>query len=251
MTLATFTKSYSGREAVCQAVAHHAWLNQQAQPLRLPPILAVHTTSIDFGFVDGRHAQVNDAPAVAAALGHAHTAAWASDLHRAHLNRPHPLASSRSLTAFVAPRLAALRQRERDGYASSQEVAAVLPLLNLDPATRVAFYKDTNPRNVLMTAGSEPVMVDVDDLTLAPFGYDLAKLLVTLAMTHGPLPIGTFTGALTAYNQPLLAGAVTPVALSQLLDYAEIHDLLTRPYQGRGGYRYLWSDVRPVAENLL
>jgi hypothetical protein len=37
----------------------------------------------------------------------------------------------------------------------------------------VAFYKDTNPRNILITAAGQ--LITVDDLTLAPFGYDLAK----------------------------------------------------------------------------
>ncbi len=49
-----------------------------------------------------------------------------------------------------------------------------------------AFYKDANPRNFLITPAG-PVTVDFDDLTLAPFGYDLAKLVVTLAMTYGAL----------------------------------------------------------------
>ena len=39
-------------------------------------------------------------------------------------------------------------------------------------------------RNVLVTP-SGPALVDFDDLTLAPFGYDLAKLVVSTAMTFG------------------------------------------------------------------
>ena len=39
-----------------------------------------------------------------------------------------------------------------------------------------AFYKDANPRNFLITPAGHPVTIDFDDLTLAPFGYDLAKL---------------------------------------------------------------------------
>ena len=46
-----------------------------------------------------------------------------------------------------------------------------------------------------MTA-TGPAIVDFDDLTLAPFGYDLAKLVVSTAMTHGPLPAEAITAAL-------------------------------------------------------
>ncbi|GAA2411160.1 hypothetical protein GCM10010404_81350 [Nonomuraea africana] len=251
MTPGVFTKRYPSSQAASQAAAHHAWLAEHAQPFRLPPILAVHASRIDFGFVDGRHAQVGDTLTVAAALGRAHAAAWASDLHHARLNTPRPLASGLDLADFVTPRLAALNRRQQTGHATAQQVVALLPLLSPHPAAPVAFYKDTNPRNVLIGARGEPVVIDLDDLTLAPFGYDLAKLLLTLAMSHGRLPTGTFTAALASYNQPLTAADLTPVTLAQLLDYAELHHLLTLPYLGRGGYRYPWPAVRPASEDLL
>ncbi|MET7327980.1 phosphotransferase [Nonomuraea sp. NPDC005650] len=117
-------------------------------------------------------------------------------------------------------------------------------LLAASPATPVAFYKDTNLRNVLITADG-PVMVDLDDLTLAPFGYDLAKLLVTLAMTYGPLPPATFTTSLACYNQPLIDAGLPPVPIGRFLGHAELHHLLTLPYLGKSGYRHPWPTVRP------
>jgi hypothetical protein len=52
--------------------------------------------------------------------------------------------------------------------------------------------------NILITSIGRPVTVDIDDLTLAPFGYDLVKLVVTLAMTHGRLPGNALGRALGA-----------------------------------------------------
>lgn len=244
-----FTKSYASHEEVNQAIAHHAWLNEYARPLRLPPIVSVDVDRIDFAFVEGRHAVFADASSVAAALGHAHAAAWHSDLYRAVLTTAHPLDCDRHLADFVAPRIAALRRRRDAGLVSEQQVAAIQTLLAASPTTPVAFYKDTNPRNVLITADGS-VMVDFDDLTLAPFGYDLAKLLVTLAMTHGPLPLETFTTAMTCYNQPLIDAGLPPVSVDQLLGHADLHHLLTLPYLGKGGYRYPWPSVRPRLEDL-
>lgn len=243
-----FSKVYATREDLDQALAHHAWLSEHAGPLRLAPIAGVDVDRIDFAFVEGRHAGVADTSAVAAVLGRAHAAAWRSDLHRALLTTAHPLDGGRHMADFLSPRIAALHRRREAGLAGDQQVTAALQTLTTSP-TPVAFYKDTNPRNVLITADG-PVMVDVDDLTLAPFGYDLAKLLVTLAMTHGPLPAETFTTALTHYNQPLINTGLPPVPVGQLLDHADLHHLLTLPYLGQGGYRHPWPSVRPIPEEL-
>ncbi|MFC5821149.1 aminoglycoside phosphotransferase family protein [Nonomuraea harbinensis] len=245
----TFSKPYATREALEQTIAHHAWLSEHGGPLRLPGIVAVRANGIDFTSVEGRHARSTDAPAVATVLGRAHAAAWKSDLHRALLTTAHPLAGGRELPDFISPRIAALRRHGDAGFFNAHQVAAAQSLLAANPAIPVAFYKDTNPRNVLITADG-PVMVDFDDLTLAPFGYDLAKLLVTLAMTYGPLPPGTFTTALARYNKPLLDADLPAIPIGQLLDHAELHHLLTLPYLGKGGYRHPWPTVRPRPEDL-
>ncbi|WP_433235581.1 phosphotransferase [Streptosporangium sp. CA-135522] len=250
MSPVTFTKPYATREGLEQAVTHHAWLTEHAHPLRLPPIMGVRAGHIDFALIKGRHAELVDVPTVAAALGQAHAAAWASDLHRARLTAAHPLPGGRELADFVSPRVAALRRRHEAGLATRDELAALQPLLEPAPAAPVAFYKDTNPRNVLITASGEPVMVDFDDLTLAPFGYDLAKLLVTLAMTHGLIPPEALTTALAGYNQPLADAGLMPVSLTQFLGHADLHHLLTLPYLGRGGYRHPWPTVRPTLDTL-
>ncbi|MGI5274167.1 aminoglycoside phosphotransferase family protein [Nonomuraea sp. CA-218870] len=244
-----FSKTYATRADLDQTLANHAWLDEHAGPLRLASIVRVDVDRIDFAFVEGRHAVFADTLDVAAVLGRAHAAAWHSDLHRALLTTTHPLDGAHHMADFVSPRIAALRRRTEAGLIGEQQVtAAVQALLAASPAP-VAFYKDTNPRNVLITADG-PVMVDFDDLTLAPFGYDLAKLLVTLAMTHGPLPIEAFTTALACYNQPLIDAGLLPVSVDQLLGHADLHHLLTLPYFGQGGYRHPWPSVRPCLEEL-
>ena len=245
----TFSKPYATRKALEQTIAHHTWLNEHAEPLRLPPIVTVHPDRIDFASIEGRHAISADAPVVATALGRAHASAWKSDLHRALLTAAHPLIGGHELPDFVSPRIAALRRHRHAGLVSARQVTAVQSLLATNPAMPVAFYKDTNPRNVLITTAG-PVMVDFDDLTLAPFGYDLAKLLVTLAMTYGRLPFETFTKPLACYNRPLIEAGLPTVSIDQFLDHAELHHLLTLPYLGRGGYRHTWPTVRPHLEDL-
>jgi Ser/Thr protein kinase RdoA (MazF antagonist) len=245
----TFSKPYATREALEQTIAHHAWLNEHAGSLRLPAIRTVRADGIDFASIEGRHARFTDAPAVATVLGRAHAAAWKGDLHRALLTTAHPLAHGHELPDFVSPRIAALRRHRAAGLVNAHQMTAAQSLLAASPATPVAFYKDTNLRNVLITADG-PVMVDLDDLTLAPFGYDLAKLLVTLAMTYGPLPPATFTTSLACYNQPLLGAGLPPVTIGRFLGHAELHHLLTLPYLGKSGYRHPWPTVRPRPEDL-
>ncbi|GAA1613717.1 hypothetical protein GCM10009733_007300 [Nonomuraea maheshkhaliensis] len=245
----TFTKLYASREELEQTLAHYTWLSRNAGQVRLPDIEAVHADRIDFASVEGRHAAIADAPAVAYELGRAHAATWTNDLHRADLTAAHLLTGGCELAGFVSPRVAALRRLRDAGRITAGQVAAVQPLLDVSPDTPVAFYKDTNPRNVLIT-GDGPVMIDFDSMSLAPFGYDLAKLLVTLAMTHGSLPLDTFLSTLAFYNSALIDAGLRPVPTTEVLGYAELHHLLTLSYLGRGGYQHLWPDVRPLPQEL-
>jgi len=109
-----------------------------------------------------------------------------------------------------------------------------------------AFYKDANPRNFLITPDGTPVTIDFDHLTLAPLGYDLAKLIVTTAMTHGPLPATGIAQALDAYNTAVRQHTATvPVTWDELMNWAEIHHILTTRYASDGRYPHLWNEVRP------
>ncbi|MET8048523.1 phosphotransferase [Streptosporangium sp. NPDC005286] len=251
MNTPVFTKVYSTEEERAQAVRHHAWLAEHALPFRQPGIEAVGMTSIDFTYIHGRHPGVRDLPMLAALLGDAHGAAWVSDLHRAHLGVPHPLPANHTMADFLAPRLAALDARRRTHHlADDEDLAAAKRLLHAVAIGPAAFYKDTNPRNILITEQGIPIIVDVDDLTLAPFGYDLAKLVVTLAMTYGPLQLTAIQHALAGYNQAATRhdARLGGTSMTQLLGHAELHRILTAPYLGRGGYRHSWPQVRLVIE---
>jgi Ser/Thr protein kinase RdoA (MazF antagonist) len=249
MSGSRFTKRYATTHACLAAQAHYHWLSAHAGPLRMPRLLAAGSYHLDFEFVRGRYAVPADLELLADHLGDAHGAAWIATLHAARLDVQYPASDRLTITDFVTPRLAALRGRSRtDPWCDPNQIEHTTGLLQAavvdGPA---AFYKDTNPRNILINDAYQAVTVDFDDLTLAPFGYDLAKLIVTLAMTHGRLPAVAVTRALDAYNAAAArhAGHLGYTSNAQLLDFADIHHVLTAPYLGRGGYRYPWPTVRP------
>jgi Ser/Thr protein kinase RdoA (MazF antagonist) len=243
-----FTKGYETPQACAAARFHHQWLSAYARPLHLPRLLFVGSRHLQLEYVSGRHAVPADLEALAGHLGDAHGAAWVAALHAARLDTPYRYGGAGVIADFLRPRLAALdRGKDLRDTLGADGTERIIGLLRDHAKGPVAFYKDTNPRNILVTPTCRFVTVDVDDLTLAPFGYDLAKLLVALAMTHGLLSKDTLERALAAYNTAaarhvLELGCTT---LVQLLDFAEIHHVLTAPYLGRGGYRYLWPAVRP------
>ena len=152
------------------------------------------------------------------------------------------------LPSFPAGRLAAVERELAAGHVPN-------PGLTISQACRLitsadgpaAFYKDANPRNFLITPDGTPVTIDFDDLTLAPFGYDLAKLIVTLAMTHGPIPGAAITEALRAYNLAAngYCPALPPVTWNELMAWAEIHHILTARYADDGRYPFPWDQARP------
>ncbi|NYI05544.1 phosphotransferase [Allostreptomyces psammosilenae] len=185
---------------------------------------------------------------MAAHLGDVHGAAWSTELRHASLGAPHRLNGEYAIRDFITPRRHAIEQRHRTGYLpDARRRWAAHTLLERVEDLPAAFYKDTNPRNVLVTAEGGLVTLDVDDLTLAPFGYDLAKLVVTLAMTHGRIPLAVIVNALATYNAAADAHhpGLGAVALPLFLAFAELHSILTAPYLGRGGYRNPWESVRP------
>ncbi|MFI7243368.1 phosphotransferase [Streptomyces qinglanensis] len=235
-----FTKHYRTADATCRAQAHHSWLDQLGLPV--PALLARHPRSLEFHHVPGRHVTPNDVPATARLLGAAHAAAYRTCLHKAHLSRPFRLSGIGWLEAFTTSRIDRVRRHLAQGNVpgpafTAEEAARVLSSAADEPA---AFYKDANLRNFLITQ-TGLVVIDFDDLTLAPFGYDLAKLILTTAMTHGPLPPRLTSAALDAYNQ----AAKIPCNPDRLRDWLEVHHILTSPYLGRNGYTHSWHTLRP------
>lgn len=242
MTAAVFVKHYDSPAAAAAAGRHYCWLAAHAKPLRQPVLRSVAGARAGFEVISGRHAQTRDLPRLAALLGDAHGAAWESDLRNAHLGTPHPLRGGGSLGDFQTSRRAALDRRLEQGYLPGPAaLRAMLALLECPAGEPAAFYKDSNPRNFLLTSDGTIFTVDTDDLTLAPLGYDLAKLVATLTMTYGEIHPACIETALQIYNRTAAQhdtrlGTTTRERLEEFL---ALHEVLNAPYAGRNGYRYL------------
>ncbi len=180
-------------------------------------------------------------------LGHAHGAAWSSDLHSASLNTPHCFQDGTAFDDYLGPREAALRRRHAQGYLPDKvSLYAMLGLLEETAQGPSAFYKDSNPRNFIITKAGDIVTVDTDDLSLAPMGYDLAKLIAALHLTYGPLTDQAINAALFAYNAAAgcYGARLGATDRGRLDDFLALHAVLTAPYVGRNGYHYSWP-LRP------
>lgn len=232
MTGRVFVKDYDDPDRCAAARRHLAWLDGLDSGVRLPrPLEPGGARRLVLEHLDGPQPGPERLGDLAEALGRLHAAAYRRQLHRARLDRPFP-AGDLVIADFVAPRGRVLRKVPVD--------VAGLP---------AAFYKDANIRNFLLTSDGVAV-VDPDTLTLAPFGYDLAKLVVSTVMTHGPLRERAIAAALDAYNARV--GPVHELALctrSRLDAYARIHDVLTRPYLHRNGYRFVWPHGRRAPDS--
>lgn len=240
-----FSKHYTDPHRARAAAAHHTWLDRLGAPT--PSLLAINGTQIDLEYIHGRHAAPDDIPTIAALLGRIHGTAHRTTLRAAAMNDAVQLGAGQTIEGFAAVRTAAIRRRLAAGVPGPRlnpdEAEAVLNGVEGQPPV---FYKDTNIRNVLISA-TGPVFIDFDDLTLAPFGYDLAKLLLTTAMTYGRLPAGLIRRSLAAYNRGVHQQPKSPPAcvLPDLIMWIEVHHILTSPYLGRHGYQHSWHTLRP------
>jgi Ser/Thr protein kinase RdoA (MazF antagonist) len=247
MTARQVTKRYTRAEDCRTALGNYRFFADLDTLARLPPLISTGAHTLTFARVPGRHAEPADLIRLAACLGDLHGAAYTTELHAADLGRPFTTRDGLLLPDFAAPRSAVLRRRLEncavpDPTFGLQDAVRVLQRATAGPA---ALYKDANPRNFLL-AREQVTLVDFDDLTLAPFGYDLAKLLVTLAMTHGRTP-DHLNDVVNAYNNAanLHQAGLDRLTLAELLTWAEIHHILTSRYAGTNGYRHGWHTMRP------
>ncbi|MGC4819104.1 phosphotransferase [Micromonospora sp. DT63] len=237
MSGAAFVKRYDNPGRCSAAAAHHAWLASLDSGVRLPTLVARGVRHLIFERLPGHTPKVGDLPRAAAALGRLHAAAHRQELQAASLDQHHTTSTGIVIPDFVSPRLGALHRAAAAAGVHGSAIDAVL-----DRAGRpAAFYKDPNIRNYLAD-GDDVAVVDFDDMTLAPFGYDLAGLLVTASMTYGRLDEQTLAHCLHAYRVVI---APQLCSLTNLRQYAELHHLLTLRYLGRNGYRHPWPTVRP------
>jgi hypothetical protein len=226
----TFAKRYRTRERAEAARAHYEWLTQLDSGVRMPQLkLTVEQPAhLVFEHLGNRYPGPEHLRELAGALGRLHASAYIKHLHAARLDTAFVANKNLVIVDFVNPRRAALDR-------------ACLTCAE----TPAAFYKDANIRNFLLTDDGVAI-IDFDDLTLAPFGYDLAKLVVSTAMTYGRIELDAVSRALATYNSQTASLATgLHCSLDRLFTYAEIHHTLTERYLRSGHYRYAWPDVRP------
>jgi hypothetical protein len=244
-----YVKRYASAAAARRAEANYQWLTRLQGPAHLPELRYSSERELRFEHVEGRHALPADLTMLAAHLGDVHGSVYVAELGNAELRKPYRAADGQALPAFPAGRIAAVERELSAGNVPGARLT--IPQARrviTDAAGPSAFYKDANPRNFLITPGGIPVTIDFDDLTLAPFGYDLAKLTVTLAMTHGPLPATAIAEALNTYNLATARQHATlaPVTWDTLMNWAEIHHILTARYAADGRYPCRWNEGRPA-----
>ncbi|OLT23763.1 hypothetical protein BJF78_31530 [Pseudonocardia sp. CNS-139] len=228
MTAQVFVKHYDDSRRAAAARAHRDWLAGLGSGVRIPDLHATTADRLEFEHLGHHQPGPADLPTLAHTLGQLHAVAYGKHLHAARIDVPFTTSDGLLITDFPSPRRTMLDRMPVP--------AAELP---------VALYKDANIRNFLLT-DTGPAIIDFDDLTLAPFGYDLAKLVVSTAMTHGRLALGTVDTALETYNACTTTTTLDAhCPLDRLAVYAEFHHLCTAPYLHRNGYRYSWPQVRP------
>ncbi|MFE2998027.1 phosphotransferase [Nocardia sp. NPDC059246] len=217
-----FRKYYRTDSYADTARRHYRWLHQLDSGVRLPVLLGQDGTTLLFEHLEGHAVEPDDMRSAAIVLGKLHAAAHREYLSSARLDRPFVVSNELTVADFLTPRRSLSSQVRR---------FRALP---------VALYKDANVRNFVVQPTGTAV-IDFDELTLAPFGYDLAKLIVSCAMTHGHFGRTRVRSALDGYNSELPPSLQCPE--DRLRQYATLQHLLTAPYQGRHGYRYSWLDV--------
>jgi Ser/Thr protein kinase RdoA (MazF antagonist) len=231
VTAAVWAKRYPSIAAARRAVANHRWLERSGLPV--PALDGARGHEVAWRHVAGRHVETeDDLVRVAVALGRWHR-------HLAESGLP----ADRALPGFLVTRTAMLVRLHPPGAAISAADAACLraTVAGCPPSV----YKDVNVRNILLD-GDRVVHVDFDDLTLAPAGYDLAKLVISYAMTRGAR--GPVEEALRAYND----GAVVELCTaSAFMAWIELHHVLTHRYIADGPYTYSWAALRAQSDAPL
>lgn len=243
-------KHYKDLDIRQRALSNYSWLAGLEPLILLPRLLtAWNGEYVCFEHIEGRHALLRDLTELAAYLGGMHRAAYARELHQARLCEPYRTWTGHTLRGFPDARMDAvareLRAERVPGTRLTVQQARELIGGADGPAV---FYKDANPRNFIITPARDLFTIDFDDLSLAPLGYDLAKLVVTLAMTHGPVPVQDIGAALNAYNAATSRNgdALPEVRWEELMSWAEIHHILTIRFAADGRYPYRWDQTRPA-----
>jgi hypothetical protein len=243
-----FAKNFADRDAMERCLRNHALVRDVAVG-RVPEVLWVdrHTWTIGFEFLAGRAVTDDgDLEAAAAVIGRMHCR-WRDSRARYVVGLDHP-----SERVFSAPRRAPVEARLR----VTQDHGNLLHRVSLDRLWMLAdaraqcFYKDCNALNFILR-GHRVSLVDFDTLTVAPAGYDLAKLLLTVMMRRGNGSAGLVRRCLGVYNAELCVKGGAPCGADRLLLFMELHWLLTMPYMAKNGYQVPWPALRERVDSLV
>lgn len=244
MTPSTWLKVFITTDACKAAAANYHWIAAHSDPTFLPRLLNLDDRALLFEYVPGHHAQPQDLPALAVLLGRFHAALCATQLRDARMDQPFH-AAGLTIPSFVDVRERRLLTRLRSAPLPDTWLTADLIRKWMHAAAGLpsSVYKDSNVRNFLIA--DTVIAVDFDVLTLAPFGYDLAKLVVSAVMTYGHISEDLVAGVLDLYNDAVNEVGVPGCPLEEFAVWAECHHVLTSPYLGSNGYQVPWSTARP------
>lgn len=239
--MSTWAKSYRTTEALRRCVANHDVLTRMGAPVPAIAEIDVDAGRVRFERIDGTHpGSDRELHLASRALGTLHRRVMAVaedeevDGHVA------------SLEPFWPRRAQVLPQRIASTAGALLATDDLEQLRRLAAALPVALYKDTNCRNVLIGRDDAVWLVDFDDLTLAPLGYDLAKLIVSVAMTQARRP--DLDGLTASYLEALRAPLDLSCFTALVLAWCAMHDALTARYIGCNGYRARWPDVMTATD---
>ncbi|MQB08167.1 hypothetical protein DXT91_29470 [Agrobacterium tumefaciens] len=108
-------------------------------------------------------------------------------------------------------------------------------------------YKDSNVTNFINYNGGA-FIIDFDTITLAPFGYDFAKLLLTDAVKSHSLEQQRVAGALMQYRWTPACGALSA---NLMLMFMDIHWIMAQPFRRKNSYQVDWAVLRPQMAKCL
>ena len=240
MSVAVWWKDYVSDDHLRRSIVHHAWVVET--DLAVPALRHVDVIGRRLAFerLPGRHAVASDDLAlVAADLGRWHARLARRELVNVEADASLPIDGG-ELHGFLAVRAEPLSGANAPGAIVTPADIPTLAALAAGATTGV--YKDVNVRNVLLDGGVVR-HVDVDDVTLAPAGYDLGKLLLSWAMTHGRRP--AIEDVLDCYNT---AAGQELCDREHLAVWLELHYVLTYRYRAAGHYAHGWPSLRTVAD---
>lgn len=240
-----FAKRYADNSTATRAVANHKWFSTLPIPFQVPALISARGNVLRFEYLPGRHARPADLHHLAGLLGRMDAIVHSHALGGARANDSYARVGGNILPGFGEARRDKLHSMFRRGrVVNTRALPFFEKWLKKASNMEASVYKDANLRNFLVSR-NEVAIVDFDTVTLAPFGYDLAKLVVTLAMTYGAISSPMVKMTLSRYNEAAASlGAVycRPAAFAA---WTEFHHVLTTPFLGQGGYNFSWADVRP------